>query len=46
MKRVPVMTYHVENFEYEKLPHFRLTNNALVMTSVSIALQNVGPTTQ
>ena len=26
-----------------KLPHFRSTNDALVVTIVSIALQNVGP---
>ena len=40
------MIYHVESFEYEKPPHFRSTKDALAVTSVSMALQNVGPTTQ
>ena len=40
------MIYHVEIFEYENCPHFRSTNDALLVTSVSIALQNVGPTAE
>ena len=40
------MICHVESFEYEKLSHFRSTNDTLVVTSVSIALQNVGPMAQ
>ena len=35
-----------EKFKYEKLPHFRYTNDALALTSVSIALQNVELTAQ
>ena len=31
----------MESFEYEKLLHFRSTNDALVVTGVLIALQNV-----
>ena len=38
------MIYHVESFEHEKPPHFRSTNDALVVTTVSIALENVGST--
>ena len=41
-----VMMYHMESFDYKKPPHFRSTNHSLVMTSVSIALQNVGPMAQ
>ena len=36
------MIYDVEIFEYENCPHFRSTNDALLVTSISIALQNVG----
>ena len=37
------MIYHEESFEYEKRPHFTSTNDALVVTSVSIALPIVAP---
>ena len=46
MSRVPCDDIARENFEFEKLPYFRSTNDALVVTSVSIALQNVGPIVQ
>ena len=45
MSRVPCDDI-VTSFEYKKPPHFGSTNKALVVTSVLIALQNVGLTAQ
>ena len=46
MGRVPCDDIAGENFECEKLPYFRSTNDTLVVTNISIALQNVGPIAQ
>ena len=40
------MIYHVVSFEYKNFRHFRSTNNGMIVTSVSRALQSVGPTAQ